>query len=56
MCNRRADGLRYEDPNLLKEMEGKRYINYFMMCLPVTFTRDVVLKMSCVELMNVRGG
>ena len=56
VCNRRADGHRYEDPKLLKELEGKRYIDYFMMCLPVTFMRDVVMKMTCVELMNGRGG
>lgn len=56
MRNRRADGHWYEDPKLLKEMEGKRYIDYCMVCLLVTFMRDVDLKMTCVELMNGRGG
>ena len=41
---------------MMKEMEGQRYIDYFMYFLPVLFFKNVVLKQTNKEMMNGRGG
>ena len=56
VCNRRSEGHRHEDPKLAGNLEGQRYIDYFMHMLPVTFFKNVVLKQTNLEMAQGRGG
>ena len=56
ICLRRSEGHRFEDPKLAGDLDGQRYIDYFMLMLPVSFFKNVVLKQTNMEMMNGRGG
>ena len=56
-CNRRVEGLRYENPNITNEgMEGSKCIDFFLHFLPVEFFRKVILMETNNEIHNGKGG
>ena len=54
--NRFTDGYWHEYPKMAKDMEGSRYIDYFMYFLPTEFMKNIVVTETNKEMSIVDGG
>ena len=53
--NRRAEGLRYENPKMTADV-GPKCIDYFLYFLPVEYFKEVILPETNLEMQNGAGG